>query len=216
VDTCEHYRSQRLALSDLYGGLSADQLALTVPGCPKWTVRDALSHLVGLPTAVMSGDLGDAGTPEWTQRQVEARSALSVAELIEQWATAAPPFEESLPARGFLGWVFTYDVTVHGDDVREALGLPLGTSETHARVLDGLVDRVRSRAEGVGTLVLSAGERSWTVGDGAPSATLTVPDEGELARVVGARRADEVVRAMAWTGDPEPWIPVLPLFRDAR
>ena len=72
------------------------------------------------------------------------------------------------------------------------------------------------RARAIGTLTLRAGDRQWTLGEGEPAATLTVADEGELARVIGARRSDDVVRAMAWTGDPEPWIPVLPLFRPGR
>ncbi|MDX6219956.1 MAG: hypothetical protein QOJ48_1637, partial [Frankiales bacterium] len=125
-----------------------------------------------------------------------------------------PAFEAGLADRGFLGWVFTYDVTMHGDDVLEALGRPLGSSPTHAVVLDGIIDRARARAEGIGTLNLRAGERRWALGVGEPAATLTLPDEGELARVIGARRSDDVVRQMDWTGDPEPWIPVLPLFRD--
>ena len=35
-------------------------------------------------------------------------------------------------------------------------------------------------------------------------------------RVVGGRRTDDEVRALDWTGDPEPWLPVLPLFRPSR
>ncbi|MCU1602396.1 MAG: hypothetical protein JWO22_3105 [Frankiales bacterium] len=208
-----HYRSQRLAVTELYGGLDASDLARVVPGCPQWQVRDVLGHLVGLPAAVAAGDLADAGSPAWTQRQVEARRDVPVPDLLAQWDTA---FEESLDDRGFAGWVFTYDVTMHHDDVREALGLPLGATPTHAAVLDGIIDRARTRAEGIGTLTLQAGDRTWTLGEGAPTATLTVADEGELARVIGARRTDEQVRALDWTGDPEPWIPVLPLFRDGR
>jgi hypothetical protein len=105
---------------------------------------------------------------------------------------------------------------MHGDDLREAVGLPLGSSPTHDVVLDGIVARARTRAEGLGTLTLRADGREWVLGEGAPAAVLTVPGTGELARVVGARRDDAAVRAMAWEGDPEPWIPVLPLFRDGR
>ena len=196
--------------------LAADDLARVVPGCPAWTVRDTLAHLVGLPVSVRAGDLADAGTPAWTARHVEARRGRTVEELLAEWAEVGPGFEQSLAEKGFVGWVFTYDVTMHGDDVREALGLPLGATPTHAAVLDGIIDRARTRAEGVGTLTLRAGERTWTLGAGSPSATLTAPDEGELGRVIGARRSDDAVRAMDWTGDPEPWLPVLPLFRPGR
>ncbi|MCW2706681.1 MAG: hypothetical protein JWM22_523 [Frankiales bacterium] len=210
----EHYRGQRLALTELYGGLAADDLSRPVHGCPEWQVKDVLAHLVGVPLSLRDGDMGDAGSPAWTRRQVAAGKSKSVPQLLDEWSAEGPAFEAGLADRGFLGWVFTYDVTMHGNDVLEALGRPLGSSPTHTVVLDGIIDRARARAEGIGTLNLRAGERRWALGDGEPAATLTLPDEGELARVIGARRSDDVVRQMDWTGDPEPWIPVLPLFRD--
>lgn len=103
-----------------------------------------------------------------------------------------------------------------GDDIREALGLPLGSSETHAVVLDGIIERARGRAEGLGTLTITSGDGEWVLGGGVPHATLRVDDPGELARVIGGRRDDQLVRALAWEGDPRPWLPVLPLFREGR
>jgi uncharacterized protein (TIGR03083 family) len=212
----QHYRGQREALTALYGGLGTADLTRTVHGCPAWQVRDVLAHLVGVPVSLRTGDMADAGSTAWTQRQVDAARDTSVQQLLDEWGEEGPAFEEGLADKGFLGWVFTYDVTMHGDDVLEALGLPLGSTPTHALVLDGIIDRARPRAEGLGTLTLNAGDRSWTLGEGGPVATLTVADEGELARVIGGRRSDDVVRGLDWTGDPEPWIPVLPLFRSGR
>ena len=217
MEVADHYRGQRESLSALALELTPDQLATPVPGCPLWTVQDVLAHLVGLCQDVLDGNLPDGGaTPEWTGAQVAARRGRTAAELVEEWSRTGPLFEAGLADRGFRGWVFTYDVTMHGDDVREALGLPLGASTTHAVVLDGLIDRARSRADGVGTLTLRAGGRAWELGSGGPSAALTVDDEGELGRVIGARRSDDAVRALQWEGDPEPWLPVLPLFRPGR
>ena len=212
----EHYRGQRLALADWYDGLGAGELSAPVPGCPAWTVKDLLAHLVFLPVSVRDGDLADAGSPAWTARHVDAGRDLSVPQLLDTWSQVGPDFEDSLADKGFLGWVFTYDVTMHGDDAREAVGVPLGTTPTHAVVLDGIIDRARKRAEGLGTLTIRSAERSWTLGDGEPSTTLTVPDEGELARVIGGRRSDDEVRALDWAGDPEPWVTVLPLFHASR
>lgn len=216
MDVSDHYRGQREELSALALRLSPEELAVRVPGCPDWNVRELFAHLVGVTADAAAGRMEGAGRPPWTQAQVEARAERTVPELIEEWVAHGPAFEATLPDLGFLGWVFTYDVTLHGDDAREALGLPLGDSSTHAAVLDGLVERVRKRAEGVpGTLRITSGERSWTIGAGEPVATLDVPDAGELLRVVGGRRDDAAVRALDWTGDPEPWLPVLPLFRKA-
>lgn len=212
----EHYRGQREALSAFYAGLDERQLATVVPGCPEWTVRDLLAHLVGVPADVTGGVIEGSGGPAWTQAQVEARRSQSVPELLAEWERTGPAFEGALPSLGFLGKVLVWDVTMHGDDAREALGLDLGTTGTHAFVLDGLVEGFRRRAEGVaGTVRLVAGERSWEVGSGEPVATV-VTDAGELGRVLGGRRSDEQVRALDWTGDPAPWLDALPLFRDGR
>lgn len=212
----DHYRAQREELCALLAPLEDEQLATAVPGSPKWVVKDVLAHLVGVTADFCSGTLDGAGTPPWTQAQVDSRRDKSVAELIEEWDKRSVGFEASMPEMGFFRMASVYDVTMHTDDVREALGQALGTSPTDAWVLDGIIHRADKRAEGVGTLTLRAGDREWTIGSGDPTATLTAPDEGELARVVGGRRTADQVRALDWTGDPEPWLPVLPLFRDDR
>ena len=89
-----------------------------------------------------------------------------MAELVEEWTKRGVGFEAAIPEMGGLGTIFGWDVTMHGDDMKEALGLPLGSSETHAMVLDGLIGQAGKRAEGIGTLTLHAGERTWTIGDG--------------------------------------------------
>lgn len=208
-----HYRGQRLEISELFAGLTAEQLALTVPGCPEWTVRDLLGHVVGVVADVRAGHLAGAASEAWTQAQVDARRELSVREALDEWAQTAPAFEDGLPGMGFMGWVMVWDITMHGDDLREALGLPLGTSGTHAVVLDGLVEAAGQRAKGIGTLRLAAGARAWQVGEGEPVASVTAPDEGELARAVGGRRTDAQVLGLDWSGDPTPWLDALPLFR---
>jgi uncharacterized protein (TIGR03083 family) len=216
VGAAEHYRLQRETLSELFAGLGTDQLATAVPGCPQWTVRDALAHLVGVPVDVMAGTVEGSGSPPWTQAQVDAREGRSVGELLDEWEGIAPAFEGALDDLGVLGWILVMDVTMHGDDVHEALGQPLGDSETHDLVLERLIGQARKRAPEQGSLTLWAGGRSWTLGEGGPEASLRVMDTGELGRVVGGRRSDDAVRALDWTGDPEPWIPVLPLFREGR
>lgn len=209
----DHYRGQREALSALALQLTAEEIAAPVPACPAWRVRDVVAHLVGVTDDALAGRMEGAPEPAWTQTQVDARVGRSVPELVAEWAERAPAFERSLPELGFLGWVLTFDVTLHADDVREALGRPLGRSTTHDAVLDGLVGRAGKRAADVpGTLRLACGSRRWTLGAGGPEAVLDVPDAAELLRVVGGRRSAAEVRALGWTGDPEPWLPVLPLF----
>jgi uncharacterized protein (TIGR03083 family) len=212
----DHYRGQREELCALFLSLDDEQLATAVPGSPKWVVRDVLAHLVGVTADFCSGTLDGAGTPPWTQAQVDSRRDKSVAELVEEWSKRGIGFEESMPQMGFFRTASVYDVTMHGDDVREALGLPFGSSETHAWVLDGIVELANKRAKDVGTLVIHSEGNQGQIGTGEPVAELRIDDRGEMARVFGGRRTDEQIRALDWTGDPEPWLPVLPLFRDDR
>ena len=211
MEAGDHYRSQRRAATELYRGLDEQRLAAAVPGCPQWTVRDALGHMVGLPADVAAGVMAGAGSPAWTGKQVSDRASASVEDLLAEWEQTAPPFEASLAGLGTIGWIFVMDLTMHLDDVREALGLPLG-----ALVLDRLVDQAEKRAAGVGTLVLHSEGNQGRIGAGEPVAELRIDDRGEMARVFGGRRTDDQVRALDWTGDPEPWLPVLPLFREGR
>jgi uncharacterized protein (TIGR03083 family) len=212
----EHYAAERSAASERFASLSDRELATRVPACPAWTVRDVLSHMVGVTADVCSQTMDGAGGPAWTQAQVDARVGATVDQVLEEWAKRSVGFEQALPEMGFLGWVFLMDLTMHHDDVREALGRPLGSSATNALVLERLVGQAGKRAEGVGTLTLRVGPQEWTVGSGTPTASVVVADTQELARVLGGRRTDDQVRALDWTGEAQPWLPVLPLFRDGR
>ncbi|MCW2545507.1 MAG: hypothetical protein JWM40_3059 [Frankiales bacterium] len=212
----DHYRGQREELSSLFASLDDEQLATVVPGSPEWVVKDVLAHLVGVTADFCSQNLDGAGTPPWTQAQVDSRRSKSVAELVEEWSKRGVGFEASMPEMGFFRKASVYDVTVHGDDVREALGLPLGSSATHAWVLDGIIDLAERRAKGAGTLILHSEDNQGHMGAGEPTAELRIDDRGEMARVFGGRRTDEQVLALDWAGDPTPWLDVLPLFREGR
>ena len=216
MQASEHYRAQRLAATELYRSLDDQQLATAVPGCPLWTVRDLASHLAGLPASVNRGEMEGAGSPPWTGKQVADRAGQSVADVLQEWEQEAPPFEAALDGAGGLTWPSVMDVSLHLDDAREALGLPLGVTAADERVLDLLVAQAGRGAEGVGSLTIRSGDKQWTIGSGHPSAELRVDDRGELSRALGGRRTDDQVRALDWTGGPEPWLPVLPLFREGR
>lgn len=210
----EHYRAVRGSLTALAPTLTDGQLGRTVPGCPAWTVRELLSHLTGLASDLAAGRVEGAGTSPWTAVQVAERQGRSVGELLAEWAASAPAVEGVMDSLGQAGYRIFYDITLHDDDLREALGLPAGDLPAHRSVLTGMVGVAGGRITGAGlpALRLVAGEQSWTAGEGEPGATLTAPGRGELGRVLGARRTPEQVRALAWEGDPEPYLPLLPLF----
>jgi hypothetical protein len=57
-------------------------------------------------------------------------------------------------------------------------------------------------------LRLRAGERDWVEGAGPPAAVLAAAPF-ELFRALSGRRSAGQVRALAWDGDPEPYLDVL-------
>jgi len=172
-----------------------------------------LAHLIGLAADVVTGRLDGAGSPGWTARQVEERQGRSVEELLAEWDEVGPQAEAALPSLGGVGWRFVYDITLHDDDLREALGLPLGEGGTHVVVLDGLVKRVGAQLQGLPPLRFRAGEQTWVLCEAEPATELRVDTAGELSRVLGGRRSEEQIRVLDWSGDPEPFLPHLSLFR---
>jgi uncharacterized protein (TIGR03083 family) len=208
----EHYRVQRQRVTELVQGLDDRQLEERVPGCPAWTVREVLSHLTGLAADVTAGRVEGAGTPPWTAAQVDARKGWSREQLLTEWAEYGPQLEAAVDGFGRMARALVFDVTMHEDDMREALGLPLGDAPTHAITLEGIAARAAQKVEAAGLAPMRLVGGRTALGAEDAAVTLTVPGEGELARVLGGRRSHEQIRELDWTGDPEPYLPHLPLF----
>jgi uncharacterized protein (TIGR03083 family) len=212
VQPSEIYRMQRQRVTELVGALDDAQLQASVPGCPAWTVHGLLSHLTGLTADITAGRVDGAGTPPWTGAQVDARKDWTREQLLAEWAEHGPTIEGQIDGFGGIGRALAMDVTMHEDDMREGLGLPLGDAPSHAQVLELLADRAAQKIEeaGLPPVRLRAGEVALGPADAAVA--LTAPDAGELARVLGGRRSAEQIRALDWTGDPEPYLQHLMLF----
>lgn len=210
----EHYRAERLRITELAAGFSDEQLETCVPGCPDWTVRELLSHLTAVAADVHEGRTESAGSPSWTGAQVAARQGRDVGELLAEWGAHGPDVEAAMDPGDLEAWRVAYDAAMHHDDLREALGLPYAVGPTQSSVLDGLVMVAGQRfaAAGLPALTARAGDRDRTAGSGEVAATVTAPNEGELARVFAGRRSAEQLRALDWTGDPEPYLPHLAEF----
>lgn len=213
LDTGAVYARQRRDITAIVAGLAPGQELVAVPGCPDWRVRELLSHLAGLPADIAAGRVEGAGSEPWTAHQVEQRRDRTVGELLAEWAEHAPLVEQHATSWGPDFVRIGFDITLHGDDLREALGLPLGATADHAEVLDALLAGVaaRLRAAGVPALRVVTPSRDVVLGDGEAVATLAL-DDGELARVVSGRRSNAAVRGLDWSADPAPWLAHLPLF----
>jgi hypothetical protein len=84
-EIAEWTRAQQRVIA-LVTGLPADRAATTVPACPDWTVRDLLSHMVGLGADVVAGDEPDDHHAAWTARQVEAGPVPPITFVGESWS----------------------------------------------------------------------------------------------------------------------------------
>jgi uncharacterized protein (TIGR03083 family) len=108
--------------------------------CAGWTVRDIVGHVVGTTVDITQGRLEGQGSPEVTQRQADERAGRSANDLADELANATPQLCDllgSLPEELWDGpapnnpeyplsfgvEALWYDAYLHGDDVRDALGL---------------------------------------------------------------------------------------------
>jgi uncharacterized protein (TIGR03083 family) len=129
---------QRVA--HLLGDLDSAAWA-TPTRCTGWEVRDVAGHLCGLFEDVAAGRLEGQGRPEITARQAAALRGRAPAELAGRIAGAAAACAGQIRSAGDDAWeapapsdfpgplrramlVLWYELYVHGDDVRAAVGAP--------------------------------------------------------------------------------------------
>jgi uncharacterized protein (TIGR03083 family) len=185
----EVYAEGRGRISDLVLELDGEDAARTVPTCPKWTVGDVVSHLVGVCADVLAGNIEGVATDPWTAAQVQARMGRPLAELVEEWSDVGPQVEAlagHFPGQTGAQWVT--DLTTHEHDIRTAVGRPGARDSQGVEVgLDFLVTvglHAAVSARGLQPLVVQAGERSWVVGTGETTAT---GGDEEMARDANER-----------------------------
>ena len=209
------YAEARQRLSELVLAADPERLAVAVPASPAWSSRDVVAHVTGIVADIQAGNLTGVGTEPWTQAQVDARRGRSLAEVVEEWSTTAPVLEGlmgTLPPRvgeGLIG-----DLACHEADVRGALGeAPLRDAPSTEVALAVYLARLGKRISGAGlpSLRVCAGDTETIAGSGEPGTSVRA-DPFELFRAVTGRRSAEQIRAFAWDGDPEPYIPVFSTY----
>lgn len=216
VDRGQLYASVRKRITDLVMR-HAERAEEVVPACPEWRVKDVIAHLAGSSVDWSAGRLEGFGTAAWTAAQVEARRGVPLRQLLDEWEGAAPAFERVLSDPAAVGApqvvavMGVTDIATHEQDLRGALAEP-GARDSDA-LLEGLRSfvagvRVRHAPTSLPPLRLVAEDmRDWMVGKGEPAATVTA-STFELFRALGGRRSQDQVRALAWEGDPEPYLPI--------
>ena len=157
---------------------SLDEEQWTTPTrCAGWDVGDVARHVVGTATDVAAGQAG-THTPE---EEVEARKGRSAAQLADELADALvtlsalaqvidddawegpSPVPDLTMRQGVM--TLLYDVYVHTDDIRRALGQPSEPGIGLQASVEYLAEQLGERKWGPATLALDGVEKC-SVGDG--------------------------------------------------
>jgi uncharacterized protein (TIGR03083 family) len=175
----EEYR----VFGEFVGSLSEEDLR-TPSRCAGWSVTDVIGHVIGTVVDVTQGRLEGQGTAAVNQRQAQERAGRTARELTDELAGAAPVLCEllgSLPEEAWEGpspsnpdytlnfavEAIWYDAYLHGEDVRDALGLPSargGGLRCAVHHVAGSLDQLHW---GSATLALSGIERIGIGGGGS-------------------------------------------------
>jgi uncharacterized protein (TIGR03083 family) len=207
------YCEGRERLVALAADVDDDSAARPVPTCPGWTVRDVYAHLAGLCADVLAGRMEGVATDPWTARQVTERADRSLPEIVEEWSTTAPVFEDGLRAAENVDARVVIDQWTHEQDIRGALRRP-GAKDAPAAafvVRKGLGGMGRGWADrGLAPVRVVASSREWLLGEGEPVATMQGSDF-TIARTMLGRRSRRQALAL-WDGDGEPFVDALLVF----
>ena len=173
-----------LAEYEVFGDLvrSLDERQWETPSrCDGWTAGDVARHVVGTATDVANGVAG-THTPDEEVAERKGRSAKDIADeletalgtlrnlaaIIDDKAWNGPsPVPDLTMRQGIL--TLLYDVYVHGDDIRTAVGLAPATPGLGLDAsVEYLAEQLHQRGWGPATLALDGMEKADIGGGGSP------------------------------------------------
>jgi uncharacterized protein (TIGR03083 family) len=205
MDAIAEWTRAQQRVIELVSPLTEEQAGIKVPACPDWTVRDLLSHMVGLDADVLGGDEPDDHNGEWTQAQVDARVGRDVATLVEEWAALTEPLGKWMAEHSTrpLG-----DVVIHEQDLRGALKVAGGQDGAGlASLRDTFAGRLGDAVSDLPSLALVGDEWTWTSrGDASDAEVLIRTSDFDLTRALMSRRSEAQLRAWTQRGDVVPFL----------
>ena len=184
--------------------------SVPVAACPGWSVRDVVSHVVGVAEDFVSGRLTGPPTDEQTAAQVARFRDHDVAELLAAWTDAAAGLDHMAETAGMkppLG-----DITSHEHDIRAAIDRP-GARDSEA-VWHSSNQVLANLRTPVPLLVVVEDGQYRSGPDGGAELRLRTT-RFEALRWRTGRRSRSQLAAMDWSGDPTPVLDHLYLFGPA-
>jgi uncharacterized protein (TIGR03083 family) len=213
VDAIEEWTNGQQRVLALTENLSPQQAGTKVPACPDWTVRQLLSHMIGLNADVLAGNEPDDHNATWTQAQVDRQADQGVPDLTAEWRTMTEPMRDWMSHNGTRPMA---DLLIHEQDLRGALGVP-GAKDTEglAALRDRFVGRLAAGLADLPPLALQAPNWQWTnTGTTADAAVVVTASNFELTRAVLARRSANQLRQWTTKGDITPYLPAFATLGD--
>jgi uncharacterized protein (TIGR03083 family) len=158
----EGLREELERFEELVRGIDADGWERP-SRCAGWTVGDVARHAIGSMADVVAGRVDGLGTPEVTEREVAERQGRSPAELADECAEVRKAAAGMLPMFDDAAWngpspggyegtladgveALWYDLWLHGEDIRAALGRPAeGTGSGLAGGISHVAFELRKR-----------------------------------------------------------------------
>jgi uncharacterized protein (TIGR03083 family) len=235
ADLAAAYLETREHLLPILLDLTPGQLETKVPFSPEWSVRDVVAHMAseahalvgeGIPAGLFFLDEKrrqerSSVINAWNAGQVERRRGLSLGEILDEWDSDVPamleafrgerPFPSPYPGQDYVAVV---DLAMHAQDIRNLAGRP-GDRESagvgFALPSFGFVLSRRITEVGLPALELRYDAKTRVLGEGEPGASITA-SRYELVRALANRRSNNQIRAYQWTGDPEPYLPIIPAY----
>ena len=202
------YRQSQGRILSLVNNTNAD---LPVPACPGWTVRDTVAHLLGVISDLSAGKIEDASSDEWTAAHIERTRHRSLSDLTAEWhvrSNTTPGVFQS------LGAVLVADLVTHEFDIKQAIGNTQGRDlqvvRTVALFYLNALDAAW-REEGIPPLRVLTESTALDIGGENPETSVEM-SWFEIGRVLSGRRSVNQVQALAWKGDPDPWLDHLFVF----
>ena len=175
-----------------------------VSACPEWTLQGLLKHLVGVAAAAIGRLSG------WPATESSSSADMDIPALLAAWERLGAEADLLLAEAGDRrGNILVMDAFTHELDIRYAIGAELPTAHpafagAFSVLANGFAAAVS--AHDLPALRLSAGSTQWTIGAGAPAATLTAT-RYDLYRSLAGRRSHHQITALNWTRDSHRWLP---------